>query len=442
MLYAVVAALACLCLVATSPASEPLALRTHLHSLHVTKELSSVLIAIEERLKTIDKISSVQAQYARKLDVIQDKLDRVETTLSLRLERAQLAAERLEHRLHMLQTSVQASIEESSKHLKESQAKVTLVATNLTNHLTSHRHLLEKVSGAYVETWRRGLTLETLMKDGLSLINATRRELADGLRTMARRQRDARMNSADLENAFTRKLNDNTNRIDLKMQEMLDAQKHFLDSCQRVQLDDPTHVADVLDKLIDSLINKTASTFRELQNIQTAIRNHDTRVNKILNTSRIQQSDSACRRLESAFRNSTRANAKESELQQLTEKFVALTNRADAALQKLEARLFDDDPAPNSDVSHAAVDQLLRKLKGINDQDLDEDSDEEQESGYFDDDMGGDIMEEDRIIMTKRGESGKNSKLIKELTTRQPHRRHLHKHPYDRGPSHKNSLLP
>lgn len=34
-------------------------------------------------------------------------LDRVETTLSLRLERAQLAAERLEHRLHMLQTSVQ-----------------------------------------------------------------------------------------------------------------------------------------------------------------------------------------------------------------------------------------------------------------------------------------------------------------------------------------------
>lgn len=33
--------------------------------------------------------------------------DRVETALSLKLERAQLAAERLEHRLHMLQTSVQ-----------------------------------------------------------------------------------------------------------------------------------------------------------------------------------------------------------------------------------------------------------------------------------------------------------------------------------------------
>lgn len=33
----------------------------------------------------------------------------METTLSLRLERAQLAAERLEHRIHMLQTSVEVS---------------------------------------------------------------------------------------------------------------------------------------------------------------------------------------------------------------------------------------------------------------------------------------------------------------------------------------------
>lgn len=38
--------------------------------------------------------------------------ERVETTLSLRLERAQLAAERLEHRLHMLQTNIQVRSKE------------------------------------------------------------------------------------------------------------------------------------------------------------------------------------------------------------------------------------------------------------------------------------------------------------------------------------------
>ena len=38
------------------------------------------------------------------------------------------------------------------------------------------------------------------------------------------------------------------------MQELLDAQKRFVHSCQQVQQDDPKHVTDVLDKLIDSLI--------------------------------------------------------------------------------------------------------------------------------------------------------------------------------------------
>lgn len=51
-----------------------------------------------------------------------------------------------------------------------------------------------------------------------------------------------------------------TNRLNknfllfLQMQELLDAQNRFVDSCQQVQQDDPKHVTDVLDKLIDSLI--------------------------------------------------------------------------------------------------------------------------------------------------------------------------------------------
>lgn len=55
-----------------------------------------------------------------------------------------------------------------------------------------------------------------MMRDGLSLVNATRRELADGLRALARRQRDARLTSVDLETNF-RRLNENTYNIDLKV---------------------------------------------------------------------------------------------------------------------------------------------------------------------------------------------------------------------------------
>ncbi|XP_038210669.1 uncharacterized protein LOC119831412 [Zerene cesonia] len=440
MLSAAVAALACLCLARSSPA-EPHSLRAYALAADTPKELTSILANIDERLRMLDTISAVQVKQARRLDVIQDKLDRMETTLSLRLERVQLAAERLEHRLHMLQTSVQASIKENSEKIERSQTKIAEIAQNITNQISSHTHYLEKVSGAYADTWRRSLLLESLMRDCMALVNVTRRELADGLRALARRQRDARLNSADLEAAFTKRLNDKTVKIDLKMEEVLNAQKRFVDSCQRVQLDDPTHVADVLDKLIDSLINKTASTFHELQNIQTTMRNHDTKVMKLLNNRPI-QTDATCKRLESVFRNSSQTPFNVKELQQLTEKFIGLTNRADAALQRLEARITDntEEQAPTSYVT-AAADRLLKKLQGRSEKDSEENDDwgeDEQDASYFDENMD-DFMDEDQDILNTSVEITKPKTTTESAVTRPPHRRHLHKHPYDRGPTWKNT---
>ncbi|XP_068630540.1 girdin-like [Battus philenor] len=441
MLRAAVAALACLSVARASP-SDAHGLRLYAQNSYNSKDLNSVLASIEERLRLLDTISTAQAKQARRLDVIQDKLDRVETTLSLRLERAQLAAERLEHRLHMLQTNVQASIKESSEKIESSQIKIAEIAQNLTNHINLHTHLLEKVSGAYAETWHRGLVLEALMRDGLALVNVTRRELADGLRALARRQRDARLTSADLEAAFSRRLHDNTYKIDLKMQEVLDTQKRFMDSCQRVQLDDPTHVADVLDRLIDSLINKTAATFHELQTIQVTMRNHDNKIMKLLNNGRSLQTEAGCRRLESLFRNASHTTIKENELQQLTEKFVGLTNRADAALQRLEAQLgFEsNEPSPSTSEVKAEADRLLLHLNAIKNEEIsDEDDDWEesdQDNNFFDDGGGGDIMNEDKLILNSALEKNKQTQSV---TVRPIHRRHLRKHPYDRGPSWKNS---
>lgn len=76
------------------------------------------------------------------------------------------------------------------------------------------------------------------------------------------------------------------------------------------------------------------------------------------------QSESTCRRLENVIRNTSRTTFKENELQQLTEKLVDLTNRADAALQRLETRLKDEGDIPTANVT-AAADQLLLKLNNI-----------------------------------------------------------------------------
>lgn len=435
MLSAAVTALACLCLARTSPA-EPYNLRVYSQSSHSPKDINNILANIEERLRVLDSISTAQEKQARNLEVIQDKLDRVETTLTLKLERAQLAAERLEHRLHMLQINIQTTIKESSEKLERSEEKIAKLTQNLTNHIDIHRNLLEKVNGAYADTWHRGLVLESLMRDGLALVNVTRRELADGLRALARRQRDTRLTSVDLEANFAKWLNENTNKIDTKMQEVLDVQKGFIDSCQRIQHDDPNYIADVLDKLIDSLINKTAATFHELQSIQVTMRNHDNRVMKFLNTIRTPQIDPTCRRLESVIRNSSNVVIKENELRQLTEKFVALTDRADAALQRLEAQLADDteEPIPSSEVTAEADKLLVRLNEYKNDQESKERYHWEDES-YYDDGGGGDIMDEDKNILSQVFK--KNAKTIStdSPTIRPPHRRHLHKHPYDRGPN-------
>ncbi|XP_028036390.1 uncharacterized protein LOC114247592 [Bombyx mandarina] len=439
MLSVAGAVLACLCLARTSPA-EPYNLRVYSPNTHSSTDTNSILASIEERLRVLETVSAVQAKQTRRLDAIQDKLDRVETTLSLKLERVQLAAERLEHRLHMFQVNIQTTVKENTQKLERSQTNlVAQLAQNLTSHIDTHKHLLEKANGAYAETWHRGLVLESLMRDGLSLVNVTRRELADGLRTLARRQRDARLTSADIEANFARRINENTYKIDLKMKEVLEIQKRFMNSCERIQLDGPTQVADVLDKLIDSLINKTAATFHELQNIQVTLRNHDNRVMKLLGTMRVPQNDPACRRLETAFRNTSHTVLRENELKQLTEKFVALTDRADAALQRLEAQLSDslDEPVPSSEVT-AEADRLLLKLKGLRDGDSSE-FDWEDDAGYFDDGGGGDIMEEDKLVLSKASNTKKRA--TESASVRHLHRRHLHKHPFDRGPNSKDPSL-
>lgn len=75
------------------------------------------------------------------------------------------------------------------------------------------------------------------------------------------------------------------------------------------------------------------------------------------------QTDVTCRRLESAFRNTSHTILKENELRQLTEKFISLTDRADDALQRLEAqmRIGAEEPLPVSDISAEAI-KLMQKL--------------------------------------------------------------------------------
>lgn len=73
------------------------------------------------------------------------------------------------------------------------------------------------------------------------------------------------------------------------------------------------------------------------------------------------------------------------------------------------------------------------------DKDSDEDLeyDVEDDVGFFEDE-GSDMMDVDKQILNKASE--RDSTSSESTTTRPAHRRHLHKHPYDRGPTWRKSL--
>lgn len=58
---------------------------------------------------------------------------------------------------------------------------------------------------------------------------------------------------------------------------------------------------------------------------------------------------------------------------------------------------------------------------------------EDDDAGYFDDGGGGDIMGSDKEILSRSP-----ARTTRTTTVRPLHRRHLHNHPYDRGPKLKN----
>lgn len=57
------------------------------------------------------------------------------------------------------------------------------------------------------------------------------------------------------------------------------------------------------------------------------------------------------------------------------------------------------------------------------------------DEGYYDDGGGGDIMDEDKNILNQVLKKKSMTKRSDSPTIRPLHRRHLHKHPYDRGPN-------
>ncbi|XP_049767783.1 uncharacterized protein LOC126101140 [Schistocerca cancellata] len=150
-------------------------------------------------------------------------------------------------------------------------------------------NLANKVTNMYNELWRRTQVLETLTKDSMSLSNATRRELQDGLRSLSRRgafhaDREKQDTVGSLQESMDvlagivhRRMSELGRKLDSSFQMLMLAQNLFLESCHRLQLEEPqleAKLTAVLGRILDTLHNKSASTMQEVQQVHEMLKSH------------------------------------------------------------------------------------------------------------------------------------------------------------------------
>ncbi|XP_069674236.1 putative leucine-rich repeat-containing protein DDB_G0290503 isoform X2 [Periplaneta americana] len=308
--------------------------------------LQNVLISIEERLRALDTLYSPRytprwevsiEQQSRRMETMESRLGRLETLLELRLDKLSESMsarqlkdelskdqinrkldstyERINHRLGYLEarldvgiSKLQSTIEgnegrmerlESTAAGRQSEVESELadigsgiheIKKQLTTFETQQNRSL--ANNMYNDMWRRTQLLEGLVKDSMSLSNATRRELQEGIRSIAlqmgrrglfQSDRDRQEGTVDIAldtmGLVQRRLSELGRKFDSNFQMLMLAQNLFLESCHRIQLDEPqleTKITKVLERILGAITNRSMNTDHEIQELQELLKSHTT----------------------------------------------------------------------------------------------------------------------------------------------------------------------
>ncbi|XP_023704622.1 uncharacterized protein LOC111862963 isoform X3 [Cryptotermes secundus] len=196
-------------------------------------------------------------------------------------------------------------VEDLHVEFNKTQAVSELNDDQGTNHQEALRKnmnlLVDKVISGIDKNANNFITkvLEGLVKDSMSLSNATRRELQDGIRSIAvqmgrrglvQSDRDRQEGSMDIAldtlGLVQRRLNELGRKFDSSFQMLMLAQNLFLESCHRIQLDEPQlemKLTKVLERILDAITNRSVNTDCEVQTLQEVFKSHSSHLTRILN---------------------------------------------------------------------------------------------------------------------------------------------------------------
>ncbi|CAG9814213.1 unnamed protein product [Phaedon cochleariae] len=141
-----------------------------------------------------------------------------------------------------------------------------------------------KVADMNTDIWKTSDTTEDDLKTIAKVVNATKIELQNGVRSLMLQlgKLSHKENSIPL---GTDRYDELETKWNANFEKILTNQDVFMESCHRLQMDESqieSEISVMLNKLIDMLEKKFASETKDMKNFEKALKNHDGRTNRNL----------------------------------------------------------------------------------------------------------------------------------------------------------------
>ncbi|KAL1131456.1 hypothetical protein AAG570_011073 [Ranatra chinensis] len=145
-----------------------------------------------------------------------------------------------------------------------------------------------KVNNMYNDLWRKFVSIEELMRSVMSTNNHTRKELQEYVKTFMMEYKDAESSETFIEVAvdslasiIQRKISDLHRKMDNHFERVVTTQTMFMDTCHRLQDDEPQleiKISLVLEKILDTVINRTSSVDKHLIELMEGLKAHNSQI--------------------------------------------------------------------------------------------------------------------------------------------------------------------
>ncbi|KAK6641835.1 hypothetical protein RUM44_013553 [Polyplax serrata] len=160
------------------------------------------------------------------------------------------------------------------------------VEKNMVNQFNS---FALKISDMYNEMTRRGKLNEDMLKNTINLFNITRKEFQETVQILKSYRKHPCQTIPDdtydylLEKieTMTRKNDGNYQRLDTTIERLHEKQELYQESCHRLQLNEPqieNRIGQILEKILDSIDNRTYTTDKNYDTIMEKLKTHHTHI--------------------------------------------------------------------------------------------------------------------------------------------------------------------